>query len=300
MCKQLDIQRSAYYKWLKRPIPTNEQENMELGEIVKKYHKKYGGILGYRRMRMFINRNYKKNYNIKRIRRIMNILGIHSEIRRVRTCCTVSNKTDQKAENILHREFEASAPNEKWTTDVTEFKVPHSTEKLYLSAFLDLYDRSIVAWVISSRNDNMLVQGTFNQAVMQNPEAHPLFHSDRGYQYTSPSFQNKLKEYGMIQSMSRVACCLDNGPTEGLWGIIKTEMYQMYEINDKVSLIQAIRNYIDFYNHHRYQERFDSKTPMEVRTEAIHSKKPKQYPIVFNPRIAKYKESLNNLKTQSA
>ena len=103
----------------------------------------------------------------------------------------------------------------------------------------------------------------------------------------------------MIQSMSRVACCLDNGPTEGLWGIIKTEMYKMYEIYDKESLIEAIGNYINFYNYQRYQERYDSKAPMEIRMEAMNTVKPKQYPIAFNPRIAKYHELLNNLKTQS-
>ncbi len=72
----------------------------------------------------------------------------------------------------------------------------------------------------------------------------------------------------MTQSMSRVACCLDNGPTEGLWGVIKTEMYRMYDIHDKKSLIEAIGKYIHFYNYQRYQSRFDSKTPMEVRIEA--------------------------------
>lgn len=86
---------------------------------------------------------------------------------------------------------------------------------------MDLYDRSIIAWAISKRNDNALVFDTFEQAIKNNPGAHPLFHSDRGYKYTSPIFQSKLKEQGMEQSMSRVACCLDNGPTEGLWGIIK-------------------------------------------------------------------------------
>ncbi len=216
MCKQLGIRRSAYYKWLNRIIPVNEQEDMELAQIIMNYHQKYGGILGYRRMRMFINRDYKKNYNIKRIHRIMNILGIHSEIRRVRTCCTVSNKTDHKAENILHRKFEAIAPNEKWTTDVTEFKVPRTKEKIYLSAFLDLYDRSIIAWVISNRNDNKLVIDTLHQAVKQNRNVHPLFHSDRGYQYTSAVFQKKLKDYGMKQSVSRVACCMDKESLKNL------------------------------------------------------------------------------------
>ena len=86
---------------------------------------------------------------------------------------------------------------------------------------------------------------------------------------------------------------------EGLWGIIKTEMYKMYDIHNKESLIEAIDKYIEFYNYQRYQSRFDSKTPMEVREEAINKEEPKHYPIVFNPRIAKYKESLK-IKTQSA
>lgn len=300
MCNVLCIQRSAYYKWLKRPIPLNEQENQELAEIIMEYHQTYGGILGSRRMRMFINRNYNKNYNIKRIRRIMNILGIHSSIRKRRTCCTIVNKADQKAENILHREFEAKAPNEKWTTDVTEFKIPHTNKKLYLSAFLDLYDRSIVSWVINNRNDNVLVLDTLKKAIESNPDAHPLMHSDRGFQYTSQAFRYQLKQQDMVQSMSRVASCIDNGPTEGLWGIIKTEMYQMYEINNEDSLIKAIERYIQFYNHERYQERYHSKTPMEVRMEAMNAANPIQYPIALNPRIEKYKDSLRQLKTQSA
>lgn len=90
----------------------------------------------------------------------------------------------------------------------------------------------------------------------------------------------------------------DNGPTEGLWGIIKTEMYQMYEINDKESLIKAIEEYIHFYNHEHYQERYNSKASMEVRMEAMKVERPKQYTIVFNPRIEKYKESLRQFKTQ--
>nr|WP_279071180.1 IS3 family transposase [Faecalicoccus pleomorphus] len=101
--------------------------------------------MGYRRMCLFINRDYDKHYNKKRIHRIMKIMDVHSSIRRTRTCCTVANKTNQTAENVLHRDLETSKPNEKWTTDVTEFKVPHSTEKLDLSVFLDLYDRSIIA-----------------------------------------------------------------------------------------------------------------------------------------------------------
>ncbi|HPW53380.1 MAG TPA: IS3 family transposase [Erysipelotrichaceae bacterium] len=292
MCKKLNVSRAAYYRWLNREIPQKELEDIELGRLVLEYHQKYRGILGYRRMTMFINRHYNKNYRYRRIRRIMRIAGVSSTIRRVRKCCTASNKTDQKAENILNRNFEAFAPNEKWTTDVCELRIPKSNRKLYLSAFLDLYDRSIVGWQLSKTNDNKLVFDTLNKAVEANPEAQPLFHSDRGYQYTSPAFRNRLKQLGIQQSMSRVGMCVDNCPAEGLWGIIKDEMYQMYDIYDEQSLIQALIDYMEFYNHHRYQERYDCKTPMEVRSEALQADIPKRYPIPVNRRIEKYKAGL--------
>ncbi len=297
MCGKLGINRAAYYKWLKRPIPLKEQEDMEIAERIKDLHKDYGGILGYRRMTIFMNRKYGTDYKPKRIRRIMGITGIHSSIRRVRNCCTVSNKKDQKADNLLGRNFEASAPNEKWLTDVTEFKVPGGKGKIYLSVFMDLYDRSIIAWAVSDHNDNNLVIETFRKAIAANPDAKPLFHSDRGCQYTSQAFRHLLTVQGMTQSMSRVACCIDNGPQEALWGIIKTEMPELFDYHDKASLIEAIGKYIHFYNYGRYQERFECKTPMEVRIEALHAKTPILYPIPINRRIEKYKQYLEDLKT---
>ena len=289
MCRKLGISRASYYKWLNRPIPAKELEDIELAEKIREYHERYGGILGYRRMTIFLNRLEGTDYKPKRIRRLMGIIGIHSSIRRTRKCCTVSNKKDPKADNLLKRDFEASAPNEKWTTDVTEFKVPGERQKLYLSAFMDLYDRSVVAWAVSSRNDNLLVFDTFHQAITVYPDAHPLFHSDRGFQYTSPAFRNLLLEHAMTQSMSRVACCIDNGPQEAFWGIVKTEMPKMCKYHDRESLIEAIRQYINFYNNERFQERFDSKAPMEVRAEALQTEEPKLYPIPINRRIQNYR-----------
>ena len=94
----------------------------------------------------------------------------------------------------------------------------------------------------------------------------------------------------MEPSMSRVGHCIDNGPTEGLWGIIKSEMYQMYEITGEASLKHAIRDYIRFYSEERPQDRYHCKTPLEVRKEALESDKPIEYPISPNKRIEKYKE----------
>ena len=108
----------------------------------------------------------------------------------------------------------------------------------------------VVSYVLS-RNDNQLVFRTFDRAVAANPEARPLFHSDRGFRYTSPTFQAKLNRHQMKQSMPRVGHCINNGPAEGFWGIIKSEMFYLYKFSDETSLRAAITSYIHFYNNER-------------------------------------------------
>lgn len=218
----------------------------------------------------------------------MKILDIHAFIRKKRKKYKTT-KPEETAENKLARNFYTTAPNKKWVTDVTEFKIPNSHKKLYLSAILDLYDRYPIAFVISGRNDNRLVFKTFDKAIEKNPTAKPIFHSDRGFQYTNKNFQKKLKDTDMIQSMSRVGHCIDNGPIEGFWGIIKSEMYQMYEISDEASLRYAIKDYIRFYCQERPQSRYDCKTPLAVRNAALTSEHPLSYPIAKNNKIEKYK-----------
>lgn len=289
MCRQLEISRAAYYKWLHREIPEYELENVRLAELIKEYDERFNHILGYRRMTSWINHFNHTNYSRKRVHRIMKKLDIHAVIRKKKKKYR-SSTPEITAENKLKRDFTASKPNEKWVTDITEFKIPEDNKKLYLSAILDLYDRYPVAYVISTRNDNQLVFETFDKAIAANPDAKPLFHSDRGFQYTSKVFQRKLKEHEMEQSMSRVGHCIDNGATEGFWGIIKSEMYQMYEITDEASLRFAISDYIRFYSEERPQDRYHCKTPLEVRKEAFSTDIPTEYPIPINKRIQKYKE----------
>jgi transposase InsO family protein len=134
----------------------------------------------------------------------------------------------------------------------------------------------------------------------KNPDATPLFHSDRGFQYTSRVFQKKLQEQGMTQSMSRVGCCIDNGPIEGFWGIIKSEMYYISDFCNEDELRKAIIEYIDYYNNYRYQERFNNLAPIEVRTAALYSEQPIQYPIHENKRIHAYKAELEAKKQKQS
>jgi len=289
MCKHLEISRAAYYKWSHREVPDAEHENIKLAELIKEYDERFNHILGYRRMTSWINHFNHTKYSKNRVHRIMKKLGIHSVIRKKKKKYA-STKPDEVAENILQRNFYATAPNQKWATDVTEFKIPGVKKKLYLSAIIDLYDRYPVAHVISARNDNRLVFKTFDKAIAANPDAKPIFHSDRGFQYTSKMFKKKLEKQDMEQSMSRVGHCIDNGPTEGFWGIIKSEMYQMYEITDEASLRHAIKDYLRFYSEERPQDRYHCKTPLEVRQEALASQTPIAYPIPENKRISKYKE----------
>ena len=178
MCKQLEVSRAGYYKWLYREIPKQEAENMKLAGLIKEYDERFNHILGYRRMTSWINHFNHTNYKPKRVHRIMKKLGIHSVIRKKKKKY-VSSTPEAIAENKLGRDFYADAPNKKWATDVTEFKVPGEQKKLYLSAIIDLYDRYPVAYVISTRNDNSLVFKTFDKAISLNPNAQPLFHSDR-------------------------------------------------------------------------------------------------------------------------
>ena len=111
------------------------------------------------------------------------------------------------AENILNREFVADNPNEKWLTDVTEFKLANGS-KAYLSAILYIADNSIISYVIGKSNNNKLVFDTLDKAIEANPTATPLFHSDRGFQYTSKTFKYKLNAINAVQSMSRVLRCI--------------------------------------------------------------------------------------------
>lgn len=269
LCSKLHINRSAYYKWLKREPSKGQQVNEQLIEWIKELYEEQNGILGYRQMTITVNRVHKTAYNKKRIRRLMQILHLQSVCRK-KKYNYIKSTPEVTAENVLNREFYADAPNEKWLTDVTEFKyyVGVEVKKLYLSAIFDLYDRRIVAYRIGTSNNNQLVFETFDEAMAKNPTAHPLFHSDRGFQYTNKTFHNKLMQAGMRQSMSRVGRCIDNGPMEGFWGILKSEMYYLKKFTSKEQLTNAIDSYIHFYNTKRYQIKLKSMTPMEFHLAA--------------------------------
>lgn len=227
---------------------------------------------GYRRINDDLKHDYHIQVNDKRIRRICQKKSIKSTIKYTNNGCTRRAKDAQfLAENILNRNFHAERPNQKWLTDVTEFKWYEgvTVHKIYLSAILDLCDRRIVSYVLSDRNDNTLVFQTFDKALEANPNAHPLFHSDRGFQYTNRQFHQKLEAAHMTQSMSRVAHCIDNGPMEGFWGILKREAYYGNRFTSRQELVEMIEAYIPYYNNQRVQRNLGIVTPMEKHAMAL-------------------------------
>ena len=186
-------------------MPQTEAENRRIAGEVEKIHME-SPDKGYRRIRDDLQRYHGIDVNDKRVLRICRKLGIKSTIKYANEGCTQqADKLQFIAENILNREFTADAPNQKWLTDVTEFK--------------------------------------YDDAVAQNPDAHPLFHSDRGFQYTNRIFHAKIEAAGMVQSMSRVGKCLDNGPMEGFWGILKRERYYGRKFTDKETLMKMIEDF---------------------------------------------------------
>lgn len=271
LCKISNVSKSGYFKWLKHQKTYNNIRNEKIANIIEKIHSDYPDK-GYRRIRDDLYRYYNINVNDKRILRICRVLQIKSTIKYKNNGCTIQNQhPTYTTENILNRNFKADAPDEKWLTDVSEFHYYVNGEKhrLYLSAILDLYDRRIVAYTIGDSNNTELVYNMFDFAVKNNPKAHPIFHSDRGYQYTNRTFHSKLVAAGMTQSMSRIARCIDNGPMEGFWGIIKRERYYGKKFNSRKELVDMIENYINYYNNSRLQRKLGVLTPFEKHEEFL-------------------------------
>lgn len=177
LCQIADIPRSGYYKWLKRKVSLREQENEQLIKTMILLYEKVDGIYGYRQLTLNLRRQTGQMINHKRVYRLMKLAGIKSVIRRKKKRY-VKSLPQQIADNLLNREFTAEKSNEKWLTDVTELKYGNG-QKAYLSAILDLHDKSIVAYVLGHSNNNSLVFQTLDLALQAAPGSTPMLHSDR-------------------------------------------------------------------------------------------------------------------------
>lgn len=280
MCKHLKISRAAYYKWLNSTPTKKQREDERILVQIKEIAESNNFLFGAMNMYYKLRDNYHFTCGHNRVYRIMCINNIKSSYRRSSRYIYTKATPEETAENVLKRDFNADKPNEKWCTDVTEIKVPTTGEKLYISPVLDLYDRYPVGFAVSERNDTALANATLEMSHNVYPDAMPLYHSDRGFQYTRTVFKRKLEEYGMTQSMSRVSRCIDNGPCEGFQGLFKDILFILYpNIKSKEEMIQAIYGTLDYYINEYPQKRYKGMTCGQVRKEALQASEPVVYPI---------------------
>ena len=169
------------------------------------------------------------------------------------------------ANNLLKRDFTASKPYEKLTTDVTEFKI--GSDKVYLSPVMDLYNREIISYSISQSPNLWQIREMLDGLFRKLPEnATPLFHSDQGWQYQHAEYQRLLKDHNITQSMSRKGNCMDNGAMENFFGRLKVEMYYGEKFESVGEFIKELKEYIDYYNNDRISMKLNGMSPVQYRT----------------------------------
>ena len=253
---------SGYYSFAKQVNRPNRDEY--LSKLIRTCQSKTNSTYGYRRVKIWIQRETGNIVNHKAVLRVMNKYGLLSHVRRRRKYTRYTNHM-HKYDNVLNRNFKAECPNQKWVTDISYIHTKQGV--LYLSIIRDLFDNSIVSYETGTEQTANLVLNTVRKA-KQNEEvtADLQLHSDQGFQYTSHGYFNLTKEYGITPSMSRRGNCLDNAPAENFFGILKSECINRVKIRTVNEAKRLIDEYIHFYNYERIQLK-TKLTPYEKRCQ---------------------------------
>ena len=247
-------------------MKNNVNKDKDLKAEIQSIFDEHKGRYGYRRITLELrNRGYIVNH--KKVLRLMNIMGLKGIQRnRKRKYNSYKGAVGKVAKNLLHRDFKAEKPNEKWVTDITEFKV--GEQKLYLSPIVDLFGGEVISFELSRRPVFKQVEDMLKKAFRNIPDGTNLIlHSDQGWQYQMEKYQQLLKQKGIRQSMSRKGNCLDNACAENFFSILKSELYyvERQEYTCIEELEQAIIKYIDYYNNKRIKSKLDGMSPVQYR-----------------------------------
>ncbi|MER2107905.1 MAG: IS3 family transposase [Solibacillus sp.] len=256
-----DIPRSTFYDMAKKfdlPDP-----DADLKAEIQAIYDEHEGRYGYRRIRdELANRGQKVNH--KKVQRIMKELGLKCMVR-MKKYKSYKGTVGEIADNILNRNFKAEAPNEKWVTDITEFKL--FGEKLYLSPVLDLFNGEIITYTLGSRPTFSLVSDMLEKALERLPEDHQLLmHSDQGWHYQMKQYRHTLQSKGIVQSMSRKGNCHDNLVMENFFGIMKSEFLYLKEFESIEYFKEELKKYINYYNTKRIKAKL-KLSPVQYRTQ---------------------------------
>ena len=268
LLKAIKLARSTYYYHLKQLDKLDK--NQELKAEIQSIFIEHKGNYGYRRIHLELrNRGYLVNH--KRVQRLMKVLNLQAKIRQKRKYSSHKGDVGKKAENLIQRQFEGSKTMEKCYTDVTEFAIPATTQKLYLSPVLDGFNSEIIAYNLSTSPNLEQVKTMLEQAFTEKHYENTILHSDQGWQYQHDSYHQFLEGKGIQASMSRKGNSPDNGMMESFFGILKSEMFYGYEksFQSLKQLEQAIVDYIDYYNNKRIKVKLKGLSPVQYRTKSF-------------------------------
>lgn len=263
LLKLAGVKRSTFYYNVKQF--GKPDQDAELKTLIQSIYEEHQGRYGYRRIRdELINRGHRVNH--KKVQRIMKALGLKSVVR-MKKYRSHKGTVGKIAPNVLERNFQAEKPNEKWVTDITEFKL--FGEKLYLSPVLDLFNGEIITYTVGSRPTYSLVSEMLNKAFNRlSDEDELLLHSDQGWHYQMKQYQHALKKQGITQSMSRKGNCYDNAVIENFFGIMKSEFLYLNEFESIDHFKQELAKYMYYYNHKRIKSKLKGMSPVQYRAHA--------------------------------
>ncbi|MDS7947390.1 IS3 family transposase [Streptococcus pneumoniae] len=268
LLKIIKLARPTYYYHLKQLDQSDK--DCDIKAEIQSIYTEHKGNYGYRRMTLELrNRGFVVNH--KKVQRLMKVLGLTARIRRKRKYSSYQGEVGKKADNLIQRQFEATKPMQKCYTDVTEFAIPASTQKLYLSPVLDGFNSEIIAYNLSCSPNLEQVKTMLEQAFTEKYYANTILHSDQGWQYQHDFYHRFLESKGIQASMSRKGNSPDNGMMESFFGILKSEMFYGYEksFRSLENLEQAIVDYIDYYNNKRIKVKLKGLSPVQYRTKSF-------------------------------
>lgn len=250
LCAVLQVSESGYYAWLKRPVAPQQQANQQLEQTIRQVWQRYRGRYGAPRIHAELQAaGIRVGHN--RVARLMRATGLRGKTARRRQPRTTQvDATQPVAANTLARQFTVTRPDTVWLADITYIETQEGF--LYLAAILDLASRQVVGVAMADHLRTELAEAALDMAFQQRrPKPGLLHHSDRGSQYTSQSYRQRLLERGVSLSMSRVGECRDNAPMESFWATLKRECADVPFSTRAMARSELFAYIMGFYNQQR-------------------------------------------------
>jgi len=270
MCEILKVTRSNYYHWLNTDTSEKDLQTEADTTLVKNAFERLKQNAGARSLKGYLKHEKSIDMSLRKIRRIMDALGLKAKTQKKFKNCNVSHIKDPRIQpNKLNRNFIVSYPNQAWVADITYIKT--STGWMYLAVYIDLYSRKVVGWAIDTHMRSELVETALKRALWnRKPPKGLMVHTDQGSQFISNNYRRLLKHWSIKQSMSRRGNCWDNAVIESFFKTLKTEtIYQLTKLISEQQMKWLIAEYMGHYNHIRPHSTIGYLSPVKFEQERM-------------------------------